>query len=386
MEGDGGEAAKKRLRQEDDGEKQGNDLCICEGGTKPAVGDLIGFNCLSLTRLSLVNRHNMDSGVFDMVSTAVHSCDFYAVDTEFSGLDRTEGFRSPVVQTRYESYRRMVEKYAILQFGLCFCKRDASTGVVRTVTFTFQIVQLDTFSVAPHSLIFLAEGGLSLTDVFKRGIQFNLGEPSKLRDLWHVLAASRKPLIMHNGLADLLFIWKTFFSPLPPLYSEWLSAFLETFPGGVYDTKLLAEQVAHDQATYLQHMFHTAILKHSVKTEPTDLSSSVPWTVLTPHIPSGTVCANYAKHGNCRRGVYCPDSHDVEYIVGLRVNSRPNHIEDALPTLNLKHTAGFDAYATAYVYLSILQRFGDVLVGTHFNQVYLMHSTKPLLLIKSKYE
>lgn len=333
----------------------------------------------------LVNRHNADSGVFDMVATAVQSCDFYAVDTEFTGLDRGQGFKAHVIQTRYESFREMVNKYAILQFGLCFAKKDLVTGKVRTVTFTFQVVQMDTFMVAPHSLVFLAEGGLSLTDVFKRGIRFSIGEPSKLRDLWQVLAASGKPLVMHNGLVDLFFIWKTFFSPLPPLYSDWLSAFVEAFPGGVFDTKLLAEHLAHDQATYLQHMFHTAILKHTVNVEPTDLSSVVAWTVDEPRVMSGKACPAYARHGNCKEGVHCPHSHDVEFIVGRVSQARPNHIED-IATLNLKHTAGFDAYATAYVFRSLLQRFGDIVVQTHHNQVYLMYSSKPLFLVKSKYE
>jgi target of EGR1 protein 1 len=204
-----------------------------------------------------VNQHNV-AALLGVFATASAHCDFYAIDTEFSGLDRGESFRSKNVQTRYAAFKGMVDAYAVLQFGLCFLKRTAQ-GEWRALTFAVQVVQvsnkssvvvvvvdndcckMDNFMVAPHSLIFLAEGGLELSDTFRRGIRYRIGQPSVLREIWAALAASGKPLVMHNGLTDLLFVWKSFFAPLPALYADWLYAFTETFAGGVYDTKYLAE-------------------------------------------------------------------------------------------------------------------------------------------------
>jgi hypothetical protein len=115
----------------------------------------------------------------------------------------------------------------------------------------------------------------------------------------------------------------------------------------------------------------------------------------------------------------------VEFIVGCANQPQPNQVlaisariyalissaiqYDDLPTVNLSHSAGFDAFATAYVtcspsldaishssvfcldphrhvFLALRQRFGEDAVKAYFNHVYLMFSSKPLLLMKSQYE
>lgn len=226
------------------------------------------------------------------------------------------------------------------------------------------------------------------SDTFRRGVQFVPGQPSPLRELWAAVAASGRPLVMHNGLVDLLFIWRSFFAPLPASYSEWLSAFTATFAGGVFDTKCLAEYAARDDATYLQHMYHTACMRHAVPMTGTDLGATVEGVLGTlPPPPTAPIsaCTQYARHGHCKHGVRCPHSHDVAFLVGRTSAPQPNAPPE-VAAANLSHSAGFDAFATAYVFASLQQRLGAEAVAARRNHVYLMWTNKPLLLIKSQYE
>lgn len=54
------------------------------------------------------------------------------------------------------------------------------------------------------------------------------------------LQQARRPVVIHNGLFDLLFIYCAFEDNLPDTYAEWRTKMHALFPGGLYDTKLLA--------------------------------------------------------------------------------------------------------------------------------------------------
>ena len=172
-------------------------------------------------RICEVNRFNFDS-VYDFIVTACKGCSFFAVDTEFSGLDSGPAFKSKNIEERYSAFREMVMKYALLQFGLSFFK-EAADGTWKSISFTFHVVQKEKYVVAPRSMIFLAEHGVSLTSVYKRGIQFSLyDEGCRLRALWKDLAAARKPLVMHNGIIDMMFLYNTFFKQMPLTSQDWV--------------------------------------------------------------------------------------------------------------------------------------------------------------------
>ena len=347
----------------------------------------------------LVNKFNVDL-VSDMLLSAAASCDFFAIDTEFSGLEGGDAYRSRHLETRYEAFRAMVGRFALLQIGLCFVRRTA-TGW-KTAAFTLQVVCMQRYAVNPASMVFLAEHGLSLTDCYKRGIPFTppqaCGSPqSKLEILWSKIAALRKPLVMHNGLADLLFVWRSFFGPLPESCSQWIAMMSEHFPC-IYDTKYLADSVACEEATYLQHLFRLAVARKTVKMEhvviPDELQVHADRTVVaTPT----AICNQFARHGNCRKGITCPYSHDIDFIVHVqeakRLNveptrqSRPNNWSQRNEKKpQMMHSAGFDAYATAVVFASLRERLGDAKVEAAMNHLYLMWHDRPLLFVPSQYE
>ncbi len=227
----------------------------------------------NLFQICEVNRYNLDV-VSSVLLTAARSCDFVALDTEFSGLDSGPEFRSPVLDVRFAAMRSMVDKYALMQLGMSFFRRKPDGSGWRSVSFTFHLVCMTPYLIAPHSMIFLAENGVSLTDVYKRGLQFTppsadsagSAETDKLRNLWRSVAACHKPLVLHNGLADLMFVWKSFFAPLPESSAAWIAEMSTVFPI-VYDTKFISSMVVEEDASFLQHLFRTFRARKTVNVE-----------------------------------------------------------------------------------------------------------------------
>ncbi len=59
------------------------------------------------------------------------------------------------------------------------------------------------------------------------------------RRAWKVITASKKPICLHNGGLDLLFLWNALEEPLPSLWTEYKQQVSAAFPE-IYDTKCIA--------------------------------------------------------------------------------------------------------------------------------------------------
>ena len=88
--------------------------------------------------------------------------------------------------------------------------------------------------------------------------QVQEGDGEREPSLHHLLAtilAVGKPLVVHNGWIDLLFLYGNFYSPLPPSLGTLLADISEMFVGGVYDTKAIAQYEMMQEATFLEFLF-----------------------------------------------------------------------------------------------------------------------------------
>ena len=70
-----------------------------------------------------------------------------------------------------------------------------------------------------------------------------------------ILSSAKKPIIGHNMLFDVAFIYEQFVAPLPGSYTEFATLWKNHFPL-VYDTKTLAVSSGEFQKTALSHLFY----------------------------------------------------------------------------------------------------------------------------------
>lgn len=79
-------------------------------------------------------------------------------------------------------------------------------------------------------------------------------EPSIRRLLVEILR-SKKSVILHNGLVDLVFLYQNFYAELPVKFQAFLADIQEMFAGGVFDTKYLSEFKLRLKASFLEYAF-----------------------------------------------------------------------------------------------------------------------------------
>lgn len=101
------------------------------------------------------------------------------------------------------------------------------------------VTQLSTLTKDSDSSLFLQPGSAGPT-------------PQLL--LAHILLHG-KPVVLHNGWIDLLFLYHTFYAPLPRSLPSFMADLTEMFRGGVYDTKAIAQYKVKEKATFLEYVF-----------------------------------------------------------------------------------------------------------------------------------
>ena len=206
-----------------------------------------------------VDGTNFDQALPEILQ-AIRKCDFVAIDTEFTGLGMAQGRNDPDLAARYDCLRTHITNYALLQLGIsCFtCAAGSSnkgtTKRVRkstttakttynTITYALNVVQDEDFVVSASSMKFLSNCGLDLGAVFGRGIPYHFCFQENTRDcrstahappgedekttssqyqdgrlknagiacIFSTIRKSRKVVVVHNGLLDLLFLHASFY-------------------------------------------------------------------------------------------------------------------------------------------------------------------------------
>ncbi len=117
------------------------------------------------------------------------------------------------------------------------------------------------YIVEPSSLTFLVEHGFDFQTQYSKGIPYYRGcdradrDPCPLREVMSLLVTSARPIVVHNGLVDLVFLYQNLYAQLPRSLSAFVADLAQMFPAGVYDTKYLADYVDRAKASYLTYLF-----------------------------------------------------------------------------------------------------------------------------------
>ena len=209
-------------------------------------------------------------------------------------------------------------------------------------TYNLLVLCSEDYIVEPASLQFLVQHGFDFSAQYSLGIGYNRGndpeesdlkKPQPLREIFSELVKAKKPLVLHNGLIDLIFLYHNLWTALPPKLDTFISDVGEMFPLGIYDTKYIADYVARTQASYLEFVFRKELrtnMEKSSKDRPhvrmifgeydendenIDIRHVGSDSIDHDEDDPSSVCSSYANHGHCPEGNKCDDSHDIDLIV-----------------------------------------------------------------------
>ncbi len=130
---------------------------------------------------------------------------------------------------------------------------------------TFNIMTLcnEDYIVEPSSLQFLVDHGFDFNKQYAQGLPYHRGKdrvespPSFLREIFGEIVKQKKPIVLHNGFIDLVFLYQNLYAQLPQTVTSFAADLTDMFPAGVYDTKYLCDFVVRKPASFLEYVFRS---------------------------------------------------------------------------------------------------------------------------------
>ncbi|EPB65298.1 CAF1 family ribonuclease [Ancylostoma ceylanicum] len=169
-----------------------------------------------------VCRTNFNT-IWPYLLVSMKSADFIALDLELSGLGSRLASAAKNVADRYAALRDAARTRGILSLGLAFFKKAGQKETKRRLKFQCQVFNIlslcaEPFIVEPEALEFLSKHSFDFNQLIDKGVRYypsNISKACPLRSLMTELLSRGVPLILHNGLVDLAFLYHHFYSPIP---------------------------------------------------------------------------------------------------------------------------------------------------------------------------
>lgn len=175
-------------------------------------------------------------------------------------------------------------------------------------------------------------------------------EASSFVNIMESLRDSNKPAVGHNISFDVAFILQSFIGELPKGWGEYKELVQSWFPGGIYDTKWMAENIISTIPNLESSLSTLYALFHRYDDHPDGADFEDGSHELHQFFPFSRV--DHSEQGLMR---YCKKNGAAivgadENIVGAdvtRVSRDEAHLLFA-------HEAGYDSYATGYIFIRLM--------------------------------
>jgi len=290
-----------------------------------------------------------------LVRGAIIGADFIAIDCELSGLGNRRRLNGQDIEERYEHTGNVAKTRSIISLGLSMFKlfknnagspRESPGFPYHVQTFNILTLCAEDYIVEPGSLKFLVEHGFDFTKQYSEGLSYMRGDDKGqlnennsdfVRQIFMEIIRYKKPIVLHNGFIDLVFLYQNLYAKLPTSVNSFAADLAEMFQNGIYDTKYLSDYVCRKSASYLEYIFRSQQRKNIVLSDQERSSHvllefpsstegqsskhtqnrSCDYTnlFLSTKNWSTKICSNFSNHGHCALNKSCPQSHDIDLIV-----------------------------------------------------------------------